>query len=135
MCFLFSPLLSRQYSDPVVGPCPEAAVLGGLRPQRHHVGHRGPQRTDVTVAGPPVSPSVFHTHFISTVCQRLGGLQSLRMWCQEQLSPGTDTAFISTSGPSYIFHHLLVPLPRYRSHQSPVHWWCRVYGGLSLRRP
>ncbi len=42
----------------MVGPGPETAVLRGLRPQRHHVGHWGPQRTDVTVAGTPVSPPV-----------------------------------------------------------------------------
>lgn len=45
----------------MVGPCPEAAVFRSLRPQRHHVGHWGPQRTNVTVAGTPVSPSLFGT--------------------------------------------------------------------------
>lgn len=42
--------------DPVVGPCPEAAVLRGFGPQCHHVGHRGPQRTNFTATGTPVSP-------------------------------------------------------------------------------
>lgn len=42
----------------MVGPHPEVAVLRGLRPQRHHVGHRGPQRTNATVAGTPVSPAL-----------------------------------------------------------------------------
>lgn len=42
----------------MVGSCPEAAVFRSSRPQRHHVGHRGPQRKNITAAGTPVSPSV-----------------------------------------------------------------------------
>lgn len=63
VCFFLSLfiLLSppRQYRNLVVGPRPEAAVLRGLRPQCHHVGHWGPQGTNVTVAGTPVSMSAF----------------------------------------------------------------------------
>lgn len=39
----------------MVGPSPEAALLRGLRPQCHYVGHRRPQRTNTALAGASVS--------------------------------------------------------------------------------
>lgn len=39
----------------MVGPSPEAALLRGLRPQCHYVGHRRPQRTNAALAGASVS--------------------------------------------------------------------------------
>lgn len=95
----------------MVGPGTEAPLLRRLRPQRHHVGHRRPQGTDVTAAGSPVSLPVLQGCSVCFSCLNHGSGRGGE-GRQVEVDPG------AISGTFSLPHHLLMRVKKKQSKKT-----------------